>query len=283
MVERRIDRVISGVTTSDGAGVVLRRSLGGQRGLYHDPFLMLDEFGTDKPEEYIAGFPPHPHRGFETVTYMLEGHMLHEDHMGNRGHLGPGGVQWMTAGRGVIHSEMPQQQEGRLRGFQLWINLPAAEKMKPAAYRDIPAADIPLIRFEGGQIKLVAGRLALSGNTHAGAVHGISREPLFADVQLEAGGALTIPVDAGASALAYLYEGSARVGGDDLPPRSAALLGDGDTVTLGAGASGAKMLLLAAQPLDEPVVQHGPFVMNTRDEIEQALADYRSGRLTAPV
>ncbi len=280
MNPRHIARVVTGIETSDGAGVRLRRSIGSQRGLYHDPFLMLDEFGTDKPEEYIAGFPPHPHRGFETVTYMLEGHMLHEDHMGNRGELGPGGVQWMTAGRGVIHSEMPQQQEGRLRGFQLWINLPAAEKMKPAAYRDIPAAEIPLVRFEGGQVRLVAGRLALGSSTHEGAVHGISREPLFADVHLEAGGVVTIPVDAGASALVYLYEGSARLGGDDVPPRSAALLGAGDSVTLHAGASGARMLLLAAQPLNEAVVQYGPFVMNTREEIEQALADYRSGRLT---
>ena len=279
MTLRSIARVVIGVETSDGAGVRLRRSLGSQRGLHHDPFLMLDEFGTDKPEEYIAGFPPHPHRGFETVTLMLEGRMLHEDHMGNRGELGPGDVQWMTAGRGVIHSEMPQQQAGRLRGFQLWINLPAKEKMRPPAYRDIPVAEIPLIGFGGGRMRLVAGCVESGGHVHEGAIRGISRAPLVADLHLDAGGSVSLPVDAAANALVYLYEGSARLGGDDLPSSSAALLGPGDAVTLLAGAAGARMLLLAAQPLDEPVVQHGPFVMNTLEEIEQAIADYREGRL----
>ncbi len=283
MNQRRIARVIPGIETSDGAGVRLRRSIGSQRGLYHDPFLMLDEFGTDKPEEYIAGFPPHPHRGFETVTLMLEGRMLHEDHMGNRGELGPGSVQWMTAGRGVIHSEMPQQQEGRLRGFQLWINLPATEKMKPAAWRDIPATSIPVMRAAGGSIRLIAGALTVDGTTHTGAVHGISRAPLCADIRLDAGTAMTLPVDAAANALIYLYEGSAKIGSDALPLRGAALLGAGDAVDLQSGPDGARLLLLAACPLHEPVVQYGPFVMNTREEIEQAVADYRNGQLTAPV
>lgn len=282
MKARAIARVVPGVETSDGAGVRLRRSLGSQRGLHHDPFLMLDEFGTDKPEEYIAGFPPHPHRGFETVTLMLEGRMLHEDHMGNRGELVPGDVQWMTAGRGVIHSEMPQQQEGRLRGFQMWINLPAEEKMQPAAWRDIPAASIPTVRLEGGSMRLVAGAVAIEGATHTGAVHGSSRAPLIADVHLEPDATLTLPVDVAANALIYVYEGAATLGREALPLRGAALLGDGDTVELAANDEGARLLLLAACPLHEPVVQYGPFVMNTHKEIEQAVADYRNGTLAGP-
>jgi len=280
MTPRRIQTVIPGTDTSDGAGVRLCRSLGAQHGLYHDPFLMLDEFGTDRPEEYIAGFPPHPHRGFETVTLMLEGCMLHQDHMGNRGELGPGSVQWMTAGRGVIHSEMPQQQEGRLRGFQLWINLPAAEKMKPAAWRDIAAADIPVVNLEGGTLRLVAGTVALAGSTHAGAVRGISRSPLVADVHLQPDGALRLPVTATANVVLYLYEGAATLSSEALSLQSATLPGPGDTLDLHAGPDGARLLVLAAEPIHEPVVQYGPFVMNTREEIGQAVADYRSGRLT---
>jgi len=282
MPPRAIAQVIPGIDTSDGAGVRLRRSLGSQRGLYHDPFLMLDEFGTDRPEEYIAGFPPHPHRGFETVTLMLEGRMLHEDNMGNRGELGPGDVQWMTAGRGVIHSEMPQQKEGRLRGFQLWINLPAVEKMRPAAWRDLPAASIPVVQLDGGSARLVAGELTVEGATHAGAVHSISRAPLLADIHLEPEATVALPIDAAANALIYLYEGAVTLGSEALLLRGAALLGEGDMVELAAGDEGARLLLLAARPLDEPVVQYGPFVMNTRGEIEQAVADYRNGTLTEP-
>lgn len=282
MMPRTITRVVPGVETSDGAGVRLRRTLGAQRGLHHDPFLMLDEFGTDKPEEYVAGFPPHPHRGFETVTLMLDGRMLHEDHMGNRGELGPGDVQWMTAGRGVIHSEMPQQRDGLLRGFQLWINLPAAEKMRPAAWRDIPAASIPVVHIGGGFVRLIAGELTTGGTRHTGAVHGSSRAPLLADIHLDPAAAAELPVDPAANAFVYLYQGSATLGGDALPLQGAALLGEGDAVDLQAGPDGARLLLLAARPLHEPVVQYGPFVMNTREEIEQAVADYRAGHLTAP-
>ncbi len=169
---RHLDRIIESTPTSDGAGVKLRRSLGSQRGLYVDPFLMLDEFYSDDPDDYLAGFPAHPHRGFETVTYMLDGHMRHEDHLGNRGDLGPGDVQWMTAARGIIHSEMPQQTEGRMRGFQLWLNLPSTEKMKPAQYRDIPAAQIPLIALPaGGKVKVIAGAFAHDGRTTEGPVN----------------------------------------------------------------------------------------------------------------
>ena len=174
---RTLTRIIPSVPTSDGAGVKLRRSLGSQRGLYLDPFLMLDEFYSDDPQDYLAGFPSHPHRGFETVTYMLDGHMRHEDHLGNRGDLGPGDVQWMTAARGIIHSEMPQQTEGRLRGFQLWLNLPAAEKMRPAHYRDIPAQQIPVLDLPaGGRIKIIAGSVALQGVRATGPVNGTGRD-----------------------------------------------------------------------------------------------------------
>src|SRR5688572_23371640 len=188
MTTRKLERVIRSMATSDGAGVKLRRSIGQARGLYHDPFLMLDEFSSENPGDYIAGFPSHPHRGFETVTYLLDGHMLHEDHLGNRGDLKSGGVQWMTAGRGIIHSEMPQQEEGRMRGFQLWINLPAKEKMKPAGYRDIDASEIPVVPLPaGGAVKVIAGKLEANGATTSGPIQGGATEPLYLDVQLPAG------------------------------------------------------------------------------------------------
>ncbi len=285
---RTLSRIIPSVATADGAGVRLRRSIGSQRGLYVDPFLMLDEFYSDDPQDYIAGFPSHPHRGFETVTYMLDGHMRHEDHIGNRGDLGPGDVQWMTAAGGIIHSEMPQQTEGRLRGFQLWLNLPAAEKMRPARYRDIPAAEVPSVALrQGGRIKLIAGSLVLEGNRISGPMNApgaaLSTDPLYVDVQLPAGVAVELPVPPGHSAFVYPYDGEARIGESaaarPLPNRAAGVLADGDRVRLEAGPAGARVLLLAGRPLREPVVQYGPFVMNTREEIEQAIEDYRSGRL----
>jgi redox-sensitive bicupin YhaK (pirin superfamily) len=286
---RTMVHVIESQPTSDGAGVKLRRSLGSQRGLHVDPFLMLDEFYSDNPDDYLAGFPSHPHRGFETVTYMLDGHMRHEDHLGNRGDLGPGGVQWMTAARGIIHSEMPQQSEGRMRGFQLWINLPSKEKMKPAGYRDIPAAEIPTLELAGGgKARVIAGSLALEGSSASGPVNGngqLSTDPLYLDVQLPAGAALELPLKAGHNAFLYAYEGGAQVGPEAqaraLPHRAAGVLSDGERVRVQAGPAGVRFLLLAAKPLREPVVQYGPFVMNTREEIEQALADYRDGTLAA--
>jgi redox-sensitive bicupin YhaK (pirin superfamily) len=288
MNTRSLIHVIESIPTSDGAGVKLRRSLGSQRGLHVDPFLMLDEFYSDNPDDYLSGFPAHPHRGFETVTYMLDGHMRHEDHLGNRGDLGPGDVQWMTAARGIIHSEMPQQSEGRMRGFQLWLNLPSQEKMKPAAYRDIPAAQIPLLKLpQGGEVKVIAGALKLDEETVHGPVNGIganlSTDPLYLDVHLPAGAAFGAPIAADHSAFLYAYEGSAKIGAPGaakpLPHRAAGVLSDGDSVRVEAGSEGVRFLLLAARPLREPVVQYGPFVMNTREEIEQALADYRDGRL----
>ncbi len=290
MSTRTLVRVIESIPTSDGAGVQLRRSLGSQRGLYIDPFLMLDEFYSDNPDDYIGGFPAHPHRGFETVTYMLDGHMRHEDHLGNRGDLGPGDVQWMTAARGIIHSEMPQQSEGRMRGFQLWLNLPSKEKMKPAGYRDIPAGEIPQVVLpRGGEVKVIAGVFTQDETTTAGPVNGrgakLSTDPLYLDVRLPPGGEFDTPVAFGHSAFLYAYEGSARVGtaagAKALPRGAAGVLSDGDRVRVEAGTAEVRFLLLAAQPLREPVVQYGPFVMNTREEIEQALADYRDGRLGA--
>jgi quercetin 2,3-dioxygenase len=279
---RSVRRLIRAMHASDGAGVKLRRSLGQSNDARVDPFLMLDEFSTDNPDDYTAGFPAHPHRGFETVTYMLEGHMQHKDHLGHTGDLTPGSVQWMTAGRGIIHSEMPQQVEGRMRGFQLWINLPASEKMKPAGYRDIPPDDIPSVALPGGgTVKMIAGAVEVQGHTTRGPVQGLSTEPQFLDVVLPADAVFEHALPEGHSAFVYVYEGSAAVGPASerrsVSAHEAAVLSDGGSVTVAAGESGARFLLLAAKPLREPVVQRGPFVMNTREEIEQAIRDYQSG------
>ena len=291
---RRLQRVIEAQRTSDGAGVTLWRSLGQGPFARLDPFLMLDEFGSDRPGDYIKGFPPHPHRGFQTVTYMLAGHMLHEDHLGNRGHLRAGDVQWMTAGRGIIHSEMPQQESGLMRGFQLWINLPAAEKMRPAEYRDIPAAQLPQLEDAAGvRVKLVAGELVHGGERAVGPVTGMSTDPLFVDLHLPPGTAFAVERPASHHVYAYVHEGAVSLpaaAGDEatLRARQGGVLGAAvptgrSQVALRATAEGARVLLLAARPIGEPVVQYGPFVMNTREEIEQAIQDFQSGRLTAPV
>ena len=284
MSKRNINTIIQSVATSDGAGVKLRRSLGSSQLARLDPFLMLDEFFSDNPDDYIAGFPAHPHRGFETVTYMLDGRMEHKDHLGNTGDLGPGSVQWMTAGRGVIHSEMPKQTAGRMRGFQLWLNLPAAEKMKPAGYRDIPASKIPELVFDGGLVRVIAGSLMLGNEKVSGPVNGpgsrLSTDPLFWDLRLEPMRLIDLPIPAGHNAFVYLYDGQAHVGDQALPHRAAGVLQAGDKVSLASGREGARLLVLAGKPINEPVVQYGPFVMNSREEIEQAMRDYRDGRLT---
>jgi len=283
MASRTIQRVIDSVATSDGAGVKLRRSVGASQFLRHDPFLMLDEFYSDNPDDYIAGFPSHPHRGFETVTYMLDGHMRHEDSVGNRGDLGPGDVQWMSAARGIIHSEMPQQTEGRMRGFQLWINLPAKEKMGDPGYRDIPAADIPKVALDnGGEARVIAGTLVQASGETKGPVQAVTTDPLYLDVHLPAGAEFEAPITPGYNAFIYLYEGDATVGDDGqaLRRRTAGLLSDGASLRVKAGGAEARFLLLAGKPLNEPIVQYGPFVMNTREEIEQAVHDYQSGKLT---
>ena len=283
MSTRQLQRIIASQATSDGAGVRLRRSVGQLPSLRLDPFLMLDEFSSDNADDYIAGFPDHPHRGFETVTYMLDGHMLHQDHLGNRGDLKSGGAQWMTAGRGIIHSEMPQQQSGRLRGFQLWLNLPAREKMKPASYRDIDPSEIPQHELAGGTtVRVVAGSYTAGELQVAGPIQGISTEPLFIDVRLPAGKRFASVLPAKHTAFIYVYEGELLIGDAAeprrLPAHAAGALGAGDGVEVRAEGDAA-FLLLAARPLNEPVVQYGPFVMNTRDEIEQAIADYQNGRL----
>ena len=289
MTTRTLANVIESMPTSDGAGVKLRRSLGSRGHERADPFLMLDEFFSDDPRDYIAGFPAHPHRGFETVTYMLDGHMRHEDHLGNRGELVAGAVQWMTAGRGIIHSEMPQQMAGRMRGFQLWLNLPAREKMKPAAYRDIPPSEIPKVTLAGGaQVKVIAGSLGGDGEAIHGPINGttkdVSTDPLYFDVELAPGGRFVHAVNPLYTALLYPYEGSLTVGvkayARALGRQNLGVLSAGETIELSAGNEGARFLLLAGRPLHEPIVQHGPFVMNTQDEIEQAIRDYRDGRLT---
>jgi redox-sensitive bicupin YhaK (pirin superfamily) len=288
MSSRTLQRVIESVATSDGAGVKLRRSLGQSQATRLDPFLMLDEFSSDNPGDYIAGFPAHPHRGFETVTYMLDGHMRHEDHLGNVGELMSGGVQWMTAGRGIVHSEMPQQEQGRMRGFQLWINLPAKEKMKAAGYRDIQAGDIPSVALPGGgRVKAIAGTVQTDGKSVAWPIQGLSTDPLYFDVELPAGAGFSHPVKRGHSVFVYAYEGSVNIGSGDaaraLRMQSAGILSDGDRVEISAGAEGARFIMLAGRPLREPVVQYGPFVMNTVEEIEQAIMDFQAGKFTEAV
>lgn len=287
VTSRTLQRVIEGLATSDGAGVKLRRTLGQGKGARLDPFLMLDEFSSENPGDYIAGFPAHPHRGFETVTYMLDGHMRHEDHLGNVGELTSGSVQWMTAGRGIVHSEMPQQEEGRMRGFQLWINLPAKEKMKPASYRDIPPADIPVVALPGGgSVKVIAGTLDIDGHVTPGPIQGLTTAPLYFDIELPAGAVFSHPVESAHNAFIYTYEGSVQVGPSDAPrrlkPQSAGILSPGEQIEITADAGGARFLLLAGRPLCEPIAQYGPFVMNTVEEIEQAIADFQSGKFTQP-
>ena len=277
MKTRELQKIVPSIPASDGAGVKLRRSLGAGPALRHDPFLMLDEFFSDDPDDYLAGFPAHPHRGFETVTYMLDGHMQHKDNHGNTGDLGPGDVQWMSAASGIIHSEMPQQTEGRMRGFQLWLNLPAKEKMRPAAYRDIASQKIPLVEENGVKTKVIAG--VLCGTK--GPIHGGSTDPYYWDVRLEAGGSFEGALPEGHNAFLYVYEGEARVGdkGAEVPRRAAGLLSGGASIKV-ASPEGARLLVLAGRPIGEPVVQYGPFVMNTREEIEQAIADYQAGRFS---
>ncbi|CUR47624.1 Pirin [Alloalcanivorax xenomutans] len=283
MKDRQVLHTIRAMETSDGAGVRLKRALGQNPAVRLDPFLMLDAFSSDNPDDYIAGFPPHPHRGFETVTYLVEGHMRHRDHLGNEGDLQQGGVQWMTAGRGIIHEEMPQQEDGLLRGFQLWINLPAAEKMKPAGYRDIQDREIPRLDLPaGGQIKAIAGKVDLAGESLTAPVHGGSTDPLYLDVILRPGESVTVPLTPGYNAFLYLFEGAVAVAEETVAVDHVAVLTDGDRVTLAAGRDGARLLLLAGRPLGEPVAQYGPFVMNTQEELEQALQDYRNGTLTEP-
>lgn len=287
-MQKQLRHLIQGQATSDGAGVKIKRSLGQTPNLRFDPFLMLDEFGSESATDYIAGFPSHPHRGFETVTYMLEGHMLHEDHMGNKGHLRNGDVQWMTTGRGIIHSEMPQQEAGLMRGFQLWLNLPAAEKMKAAAYKDIPSSDIPVAEMSnGGSIKVIANTAVIDGKVIAGPIQGLTTDPIYWDLQLPLNTEFNHAIPETHNTFIYVYEGEVAVGetSNGEAPRkvkagNAGLLGSGDKIRVTALAEDSRFILLAGKPLNEPIAQYGPFVMNTPEEIEQAIKDYRSGALT---
>ena len=281
MRNRQVVRRIAARQVSDGAGVKLWRSLGNSSFTRIDPLLMLDEFGSDEAADYLAGFPAHPHRGFETVTYMLEGHFQHEDHLGHVGELRSGGVQWMCAGRGIIHSEMPLQEAGRLHGFQLWVNLPARDKLQPAAYRNIDAAEMPVFTRPGVHIKVLAGQLALDGQTLNGPIPQSATALHYFDVALEAGASIRLPVPEAHQVVVYPFEGRLISVGETLVSHELAVLDDGDTVQLAAESGPGRCLLLSGQPLREPIAQYGPFVMNTQQEIETALADYREGRLTA--
>ena len=281
MSTRQVQELLGARATSDGDGVRLMRVFGGQDLARFDPFLMLDEFGSESSSDYIGGFPSHPHRGFETVTYMLDGHMQHRDHMGNVGELRNGDVQWMTAGSGVIHSEMPQQKEGRMRGFQLWLNLAAKDKMQPASYKDVPAGDIPVIPRAAGHIKAIAGEVQGSQGLVRGHISRPATQPLYLDIVVESGRyAETFAVPEGDTVLIYVYEGSVSVGGTVVGRSRMARLSKQGDVDISVDGP-AKLLLIAGRPLREPIVHYGPFVMNTREEIEQALTDYRNGTLTA--
>ncbi|WP_409422610.1 pirin family protein [Pseudaeromonas sp. ZJS20] len=272
---RTLTRLLTGQPTQDGAGVKLVRVIGTQRLPDLDPFLMLDEFSSDEPQDYLAGFPEHPHRGFETVTYMLAGRMRHQDNQGFEGVLESGDVQWMTAGSGLIHSEMPEQEDGLMRGFQLWINLPRAEKMKRPHYQDIAAARIPEVTgADGSRVRVIAGEFA----GVRGPVEGVSLAPLYLDLRLPAGSRLTVPVTSGQTALLFGIEGQLQVADTSLAKGQLGVLSDGDTLQLVGGEQGGRALLLAARPLKEPVARYGPFVMNTQQEIVQAIEDYQAGR-----
>jgi hypothetical protein len=277
---RPVLRTLRGRPTSDGAGVRLTRVIGTPDLDALDPFLLLDEFGTERPEDYIAGFPDHPHRGFETVTYMLEGRMRHRDNQGNEGVLVPGAVQWMTAGRGIVHSEMPEQQEGRVRGFQLWVNLPAWDKMTTPRYQEFGPGEIPeATPADGVRLRVIAGEAA----GVRGPIEQPATAPIYLDLGLHAGARLVQPVPEGHNAFAYVFEGAARVGeGLDAATLSAgelAVLGPGGPVIVEGREADARLILVAGRPLNEPVARYGPFVMNTREELAQAFADFQAGRL----
>ena len=277
---RKLEEVLQAQAASDGDGVKLKRVFGGNDLARFDPFLMLDEFGSDSAADYIGGFPSHPHRGFETVTYMLEGYMEHRDHMENVGKLGPGDVQWMKAGSGVIHSEMPQQEEGRMRGFQLWVNLPANEKMTPATYNDISESDIPAYDLGTIKVKSIAGELAVNGADVPGKVQGLSTEPGYLDIEVASDQQLSVSIPDGHNLLLYVYEGEAKVAGTDYPLDAGKFGRLSHTGVLEISATaGTRLLVISGKPIGEPIVHYGPFVMNSMEEIEQAVKDYQSGRL----
>ena len=281
MDNRRVSRISLGQATSDCAGVRLRRYIGSAELDQIDPFLLLDLFESDNPDDYIAGFPSHPHRGFETVTYILAGKVRHEDNAGHGGIIESGGIQWMTAGRGIIHSEMPEQEHGRLAGFQLWVNLPAADKMCPPAYHEYSANQIPTdIRDNGVTLRVITGT---TSTQTIGPVQGVATDPIYLDVTLPPDSTLTEPMPEGHTAFIFVIDGRLNLPGDkntqvSLNAKQLGTLSDGTAVCVTTGDTGARFLLVAGRPLDEPIARYGPFVMNTQHELEQAIADYNTGR-----
>jgi redox-sensitive bicupin YhaK (pirin superfamily) len=273
--ERRVVRKFPGMPTQDGAGVKLTRLVGTPQLPDLDPILMLDTFRSDNPNDYVAGFPEHPHRGFETVSYMIKGSIAHLDNHGGKGIVTDGGVQWMTAGRGVAHSEMPAQTNGQLFGFQLWLNLPAKEKMRNPWYADIPSSDIPVIDLgNGNSARLIVG----DWNGVKGPGPDRAIQPFMADVTVAANGEVDVPVATGHNAFIYVFEGAAKFGEVIVQKGELAVLSLGDKTRVGAAADGARLLVVAGKPLREPIAKYGPFVMNTADEIRKAIHDYQSGK-----
>ncbi len=275
---RSVERLVAGEPTSDGAGVKLDRVLTQSLQRRLDPFLMLDAFRSDNPDDYLAGFPDHPHRGFETVTYMIAGRMRHRDSVGNEGLLEPGAVQWMTAGRGVIHSELPEQRDGLMEGFQLWLNLPGRDKMCAPWYRDFQHEELPSVLTQQG-VRVVV----IAGHSHgvSAAVQREGTQPLYLDLQMPAGTRFEQPLPASRNAFIYVYRGSVQVSGTEVPRARMAILAndpDSDGISVSATAD-SRLLLIAGEPLREPIVQYGPFVMNTTDQIRQTLLDFQAGRL----
>ncbi|MBM3534862.1 MAG: pirin family protein [Alphaproteobacteria bacterium] len=271
---RRPVAVLAGQPTSDGAGVKLTRVIGQQRLPDLDPFLMLDEFRSDDAKDYIAGFPDHPHRGFETVTYMLAGRMRHGDNKGNRGLLRPGSVQWMTAGRGIVHSELPEQEDGLMWGFQLWVNLPARDKLCEPRYQEIAPEEIPEVDAAGGgRVRVIAGRFAGT----AGPISGVATDPTYLDVALPASGRFAHDLPTAHNAFLYVFEGSVEIGEQKIARGRIAVLSRGDRIEI-ESREGGRLILLAGEPLGEPVAKYGPFVMNTVEELRQAVEDFQAGR-----
>jgi redox-sensitive bicupin YhaK (pirin superfamily) len=278
--KRTVLEIVEPQSVLEGAGVRLKRSIASRKLDYLDPFLLFDHFGSDNPADYIAGFPMHPHRGIETVTYMLAGVVNHRDSMGNAGSIGAGDVQWMTAGRGILHEEMPQPHDGKMAGFQLWVNLPARLKMTQPRYQEIASAPIPEVRREDGvRIRVIAG----AADGVRGPVTEIAADPTYLDVWVPANGSFTLPVERGHAAFAYVFEGKGKFGdtdrgdGETVGSPKLVVFGDGDSVELRATEEPVRFLLISGKPLYEPIARYGPFVMNTVEEIEQALRDLRNG------
>ena len=272
---RPIDRIHRGIPTSDGAGVKLTRMLGHQGLMQLDPFLMLDYFSSDNADDYIAGFPNHPHRGFETVTIMIEGRMRHGDNKGHSGVIEDGGIQWMTAGRGIVHSEIPEQKDGRMWGFQLWVNLPSHLKMTDPGYQEFARDEIPVDNREGSAVRVLAGELA---NGVRGPARSAAIEPLLLDITLEPGARFEESVPEDLNAFIAVYRGGVECEGQRVETPSLAVLGEGDQLKLTAGPDGASLLVVAGKPIGEPVARYGPFVMNTQAELQQAVVDFQAGR-----